>query len=248
MKSLLNNSTTKLVAAVVLGTASAGWATVIPFTGGGGNFTAVSSGAQGIPDYPSSGIGQTLNFDFSDYDQLTGITVTFTTTGGWNGDLYAYLSHGSDLAILLNRVGASGTDADGYGTSGFNNITLGMTATTDIHGVLAPTTAGGPYAADGRLTYTDTDRNNTLTVFNGVNPNGDWTLYFEDASALNTSTLSSWSVNVTALPEPTTWALIAFGTVFGAVQLGRQYRRRLAACGGLPGVKTRGQRNPCERN
>jgi len=230
MKNLMKNSISKLVVAVVLGTGCASWGAV-SFTGGGGNFTAVSSGSQAIPDYPAAGIGQTLNFNFSGYTMVTEITVTFTTTGGWNGDMYAYLSHGSGLAILLNKVGASGGSPDGYSTSGFNNITLGMVTVPggDIHGVQSPTTAGGPYEADGRLTYSSGTRNNTMTVFNNVNPNGDWTLYFEDDGALNTSTLSSWSVGITAVPEPVTWALIAFGTVFGAVQLVQLYRRRLAA-------------------
>jgi hypothetical protein len=35
---------------------------------------------------------------------------------------------------------------------------------------------------------------------------------------------------LTAVPEPVTWALIVFGALFSAVQLGRLYRRHLAAC------------------
>src|ERR1041385_7864545 len=201
----------------------------INFTGGGGSFTAVSTGAEGIPDYPTPGVGHALNFNFSSYSQLTDLSVSFTTSGGWNGDLYAYLSHGSGLAILLNKVGASGSDPDGYSTSGFNNITLHLGGTTDIHGVLNPSSGNSTYAADGRLAYTDTTRANTLSVFNGVNPNGDWTLYFEDTSAGNTATLSSWAVNIAAVPEPVTWALLIFGAAFGAVQGVQFCRRHFAA-------------------
>lgn len=140
MKSLI----WKLVMAVVLGTGSTGWA-AIDFTGSGGSYSATSPGSQVIADYPSSGVAYALNFNFADYSQLTDITFTFTTAGGWNGDLYAYLSHGDGQAILLNRVGASGGSPDGYSTSGFNNITLGMATTPggDIHFVPSPTTAGG---------------------------------------------------------------------------------------------------------
>lgn len=225
----MKNPISKLAVAVVLGTGSAGWAAIIPFTdGGGGSFTAVSPGSQAIADYPGAGVGYSLNFNAAGYSQLTDITVTFTTTGGWNGDLYAYLSHGSGLAILLNQVGASGGSPDGYSTSGFNNITLGMASVPggDIHFVLSPTTAGGPYEADGRLTYDSGTRANTLSVFNNVDPNGDWTLYFEDASAVNQSTLSSWSVGITAVPESVSVALGMFGGAFALLQLGRNPRLR----------------------
>src|ERR1035437_4874984 len=121
MKSLI----WKLVMAVVLGTGSTGWA-AIDFTGSGGSYSATSPGSQVIADYPSSGVAYALNFNFAGDSQITDITFTFTTTGGWNGDLYAYLSHGDGQAILLNQVGASGGSPDGYSTSGFNNITLGM--------------------------------------------------------------------------------------------------------------------------
>jgi hypothetical protein len=204
MKSLI----WKLVMAVVLGTGSTGWA-AIDFTGSGGSYSATSPGSQVIADYPSSGVAYALNFNFAGYSQLTDITFTFTTTGGWNGDLYAYLSHGDGLAILLNRVGANAAGEDGYSTPGFNNITL-TTSGTDIHGVASPT-PGGSYAADGRVDYTSSTRANTLSVFNGVDPNGSWTLYFGDLSPLNESTLTSWSLDITAVPEPVNVALALFG-------------------------------------
>ena len=50
-----------------------------------------------------------------------------------------------------------------------------------------------------------------------------------DFGAGNRATLSSWSVGNAEVPEPVTWALIAFGAVFGAVRLGRYFRRRFAA-------------------
>src|SRR5215210_9531372 len=77
----------------------------VDFTGSGGNFSAVSPGAQTIPDFPGSGLAFALQFNHPDYNQITSISFTFTTTGGWNGDLYAYLSHGDGFGVLLNRVG-----------------------------------------------------------------------------------------------------------------------------------------------
>jgi hypothetical protein len=219
----MKNLIWKLVIAVTLGTGAAAQA-AIDFTGGSGTYNASWSGTQAITD-GGSGVGYALNFNDLSVAQITAITFTFTTTGGWNGDLYVYLSHGSGLAILLNKVGADSGDADGFGTSGFNNITLGMGSANDIHGVSSPTTGGGPYSADGRLNYTDTVRNNTLDVFNNADPNGSWTLFFNDVTALNQSTLTAWSVDITAVPEPVNVALGLFGVCLVAGAGLRQYRR-----------------------
>ena len=63
--SLLKDMLGKLAVTVVLSTTSAAWAAVIPFTGGGGSFMAVSTGGQTIPDYPTTGISQSLTLDFA---------------------------------------------------------------------------------------------------------------------------------------------------------------------------------------
>ena len=206
-KRIMKNCFSKLAVVTALMAATAAPGAVFPFN---------STGSTTIPDYPGSGSAAQFTFNASDYTSIESIAVTFTTVGGWNGDLYAYVSHGSGLAILLNRVGAGTGNPDGYGTSGFSSITLSSLATSDIHGIASPTTFGGPYAADGRLSYTDTGRPNTLSVFNNVDPNGAWTVYFADMAALNTSTLTSWNVSITAVPEPVNVALAIFALLFAA--------------------------------
>jgi hypothetical protein len=202
------------------------WAAEIAFTGTNGNYSA-SSGpiSQPIYDYPSPGLAYPLSFSQPGIAQITDISVTFTTVGGWNGDLYAYLSHGNGLSVLLNKVGASAADPDGFAASGFTNITLSFSATTDIHGVPTPTSGGGPYAADGRLNYTDPDtaRNNTLSVFNGADPNGSWTLFFSDLSPVYASELTGFRVDITAIPEPptVTFGFLAAAFVVSAVRARR---------------------------
>lgn len=222
----MKNLIYQLTLAAALGVTSTGWATLINFTGSGGSYSASWSGSTAIADYPSAGVGAGLNFSDTSVAQITSVSVTFTTSGGWNGDLYAYLSHGSGVAILLNRVGASAPGDDGYSTSGFNNITLTASG-TDIHTISAPTT-GGTYGADGRLDYTSGTRGNTLSVFDGGDPNGGWTLYFSDQSSLSTVTLTGWQVNITAIPldvspvpEPVNVALGFFGGLMGLVVLSR---------------------------
>ncbi len=218
----MKNLISKIVLSVVLSAATTGWAAVINFSGGGGSFSASASPGAVIPDFPGAGLAYGLNFNFSDFISIQSVSVTLNISGGYNGDLYVSLSHGSGFAVLLNRVGANASGEDGYSTAGFNNITLTMSG-TDIHTVPAPTT-GSTYASDGRFDYTSNTRNNTLNVLSGANPNGDWALFFGDEAGLNTSTLDSWSVDIQAVPEPTTWAGILFGALFCGVQVVRRWR------------------------
>ena len=212
----------KFVLSLVLSAATSGWAAVINFTGGSGSFSAGASPGAVIPDFPGAGLAYGLNFNFAEFTSIQSVSVTLNISGGYNGDLYVFLSHDSGFAVLLNRVGANASGEDGYSTAGFNNITLAMTG-TDIHTVAAPIT-GNTYASDGRADYTSNTRNNTLNVLSGANPNGEWTLFFGDEAGLNTSTLDSWSVDIQAVPEPTTWAGILFGALFGGVQVVRRWR------------------------
>jgi subtilisin-like proprotein convertase family protein len=44
----------------------------------------------------------------------------------------------------------------------------------------------------------------SLSVFNGTDPNGDWKLYVIDDSAVHTGSITSWSLDITTTPVPTT--------------------------------------------
>jgi subtilisin-like proprotein convertase family protein len=44
----------------------------------------------------------------------------------------------------------------------------------------------------------------SLSVFNGTNPKGDWKLYVIDDSAVHTGSITSWSLDITTTPVPTT--------------------------------------------
>jgi hypothetical protein len=165
---------------------------------------------------------------------ITDIKVTLNFSGGYNGDLYAYLSYNGSSVPLLSRVGVGtqpGTSVFGFATSGLNNVTLDSSS-TDIHGVLAPT-SGGTYGADGRSISPfssaagfDTASRLTLNgMFGGMDPNGQWTLYFADVvEGGGDATLLGWSLDITAVPEPMHIALGIFG---GMLAIGGLLRRRL---------------------
>jgi len=150
---------------------------------------------------------------------ITNVTVDLDITGGWNGDLYAYLSHGSGFVVLLNRIGSTASNPGGSSVSGMN-VEFSDSYLTDIHLSLANPLTGN-FAPDSRnvspFTALNTDpRTAFFSSFDGLDPNGAWTLFFADVSPLEVSTVQSWSVNVgLAVPEPSSFALVVLAFALG---------------------------------
>ena len=161
---------------------------------------------------------------------ITDIRVTLNISGGFNGDLYGYLRlNNSPLVVLLNRVGTTAGNSDGYANSGFLVTLTADSAAHDIHfyqnyspNYNSSGQVTGAWQADGRTNPLDTSRG-SLSFFNGLDPNGTWTLFFADRSASDTSTLIGWSLNITTVPEPVNVALAVFATL--AVVTTRLFRR-----------------------
>ena len=63
---------------------------------------------------------------------------------------------------------------------------------------------------------------------NGLDPNGSWTLFFADLSAGDQTTLTSWSLEITAVPEPVPAALGLFGGLLALGGLVRTLQTRRA--------------------
>jgi subtilisin-like proprotein convertase family protein len=193
------------------------------------------TGSQSVPDNNASGVAFSFNVSDSAIS-ITDIVVTLDMAGGFNGDLYAYLSHGDGFAVLLNRAGRTSANDFGYANPGLAASFTGS-ALADIHLYQANTPSynvsgqlTGTWGADGRdvdpLSALDTTpRIATLAGFNGMNPNGDWTVYFQDASPGGISTLNAISVSITAVPEPKE-TVVGLGLALLAFGLGRQHRVR----------------------
>ncbi len=157
---------------------------------------------------------------------ITNVSVNLNITGGFNGDLYAYLAGPvGQFAVLLNRVGVTSGNPFGYFDSGFN-ITLDNSG-ANVHnyqGGSYTITSGqlvGTWAADGRnisplsspSTFDAASTAANLASFNNTSPNGTWTLFLADLSGGGQSTLVSWGMTISTVPEPQTWAMIASGAV-----------------------------------
>ena len=179
--------------------------TVTDFSNGGSGtlYTGSGSGSQVIPDNSPVGVAYSINFAATGLS-LSDISVTLNLSGGYNGDIYAYLSHGSQIATLLNANSA-------VSGSGMN--------VTFVEGTGNPIPTGG----SGILTGSSFTAYSDLATFNSTDPNGNWTLFFADLSAGDTSTLTGFSVGITAVPESVNMALAIFA---GLLVVGGVIRRQ----------------------
>jgi subtilisin-like proprotein convertase family protein len=189
------------------------------------NLSVTNTPNAAVPDANPSGLTSMLNVS-----GMSGVTASLTValnlTGGFNGDLYAYLlSPQGSLVVLLNRTGMSSGNSFGYGNSGFN-ITLDSAAGNNIHtyqsGSYSLNGGGqltGTWAPDSRTldplaapsAFDATPTGNTLANLDGASPNGDWTLFVADLSGGGQSTLVSWGLTIMTVPEPQSGTLLGGG-------------------------------------
>jgi subtilisin-like proprotein convertase family protein len=184
-----------------------------------------------IPDNLLTGYQNTLTvMGFS--GTIADVSVTLNLLGGFNGDLYAFVSHGTNAAVLLNRVGRTRTSSTGYPDAGFGPdaaevpFTLDDQAAHDVHAYRSFAYAlngdgqlTGSWQPDGRFldplssgsSFDAAARNRLLNVFNGMDYTGTWMLFIADVAGGNESTLKSWGLTITLVPEPGSAVLLAAG-------------------------------------
>ena len=189
-----------------------------------------------IPDGNPSGWSDTRNVTLGAGLTIADLDVQLIVNGGWNGDLYAYLVHGSGFSVLLNRPGRTASNSYGYRDNILDVDFDDDAVNGDIHvyqnnvnyNLLIQN--GSPWAPDARnvnpSVALDTDpRTVPLSGFNGLAPTGDWTLFVADLSGGGTSTVQSWGMEALLVPEPSTATL---GLVFaGALWRLRRRQRPL---------------------
>ncbi len=162
-----------------------------------------------IPDNNLSGVASQVNFN-SAISQITSVTVTVNVAGAppndpnaWDGDYVAYLEYDSVLVYLLQNPGTPpyGSPGNGFNitfsdAAGVNPLNL-----TSDPNLNTTATISGTYNPAGNL-----------GAFNGLNPNGTWTMFIADTSAGDIGTLTSWSMSVAGLPDSAgTFLLLTIG-------------------------------------
>jgi hypothetical protein len=168
-----------------------------------------------IPDGSLTGWSSTETISQPGWSAIQNLTVSLNLTGypaagdGWNGDLYAYLvSSSGGFAVLLNRVGVTTGNSVGYGASGMD-VTFSDAALQNIQNVPVPA-INGTYRPSGLnisplsspATFAITSPSTPLSSFDGVNMNGTWTLFIADVSPGDMEQVTSWGLDIAAVPEP----------------------------------------------
>ncbi len=144
-------------------------------------------------------VTETFNQDPNSGDTVGSLTVGLNVSGGYNGGLYAYLvAPNGNMVVLLNQPGTAPLYAPGSGL----NVTLSDAAAGCIQTTAEAPGAvfSGAYQAAG-----------TLANFHGSVADGTWTLFFADEIVGGgQATLTGWSLDITAVPEPVNGALAVF--------------------------------------
>lgn len=223
------------------------WPYLIPFVllvslsiHAGAALTVLPSGNlfQVIPD------GSPLGFSYtrvigSGSNEIVQVKVRLHMTGGFNGDLYILLIHGSGMSVLMNRVGKTASNEFGYGDSGFEIEFTDNAPAGDVHayrtslfGNESTTLLGalsGTWAPDGRMAdpgavIDSSPRSALLNTFVGQNPEGLWTLFVADLEGGGVSTLQSWDLEISAVPELNSLVLFSLG-LFSTVMRRKRKKR-----------------------
>jgi subtilisin-like proprotein convertase family protein len=214
--------------------AAGAWAAPVTTTN---TFNLTTTGTATIPAGNLTGLLETFSVSgVGSLQSITSVQVFLDIAGGFNGDLYAYLTGpGGQRAVLLNRPGVSAVNNN---LAGFGDLGLSMTFTEsaiaagNVHnyGTLAYNLNGsgqvtGSYIPDGRninpqspaSAFDTAPTTADLNVFNGLsqnNVNGAWTLFVADVGAGGgspTLNLNDALLTITTVPEPGTTALALTG-------------------------------------
>ena len=218
----------------MIGLASTAQAAVLSFT---------DSTTTIIPDGSSSGVVRGLVVSTGG-QSITGVEVDVgisTTPGGASflGDLYLYLSNGTESAILANRPGRSAGFPAGYADNQSMFVTFSSGAVSDFHNYRVSVTGSnaiplggtltGTWQPDGRMvdpgTVLDTSpRTAGLDTYTGDAADGTWYLFAADLSTGGTHQITSWTLRLDVVPEPSSATLLASLVLVVAMRRSRTSR------------------------
>lgn len=191
----------------------------------------VTGGAGGaIPDNDTTGISTTGAFSglAGSITGLTSVTVT-GLTHTWVGDVRGYLTYGSAKFTLFQHPGTGTFGHSDDLQAGDYTFDVVSTNTIESWAAANVNIPAGTYRAahqsDESAVVPGT--NSVLSdgnVFNGMDPNGTWTLTFVDRASGDLGSFTGWSAAGTydAVPEPA--SMLALGA--GALALVRRRRSK----------------------
>ncbi len=193
-----------------------------------------------IPDDTLAGFHDVQTLSLAD-STITDISINLRITpapGGeaFLGDLYAFVQHGDNIVVLLNRPGRRAGYSAGYDENQILNVTFDA-ASPNIHSYRAsddiPLSGAliGHWSPDARaahpLSVLDTDVPTLgLDSLMGASANGAWTLFVSDLSSGGEHRFVSWGLDLqtAAVPDGGISTAIA-GALWAALTLMIRRRR-----------------------
>jgi subtilisin-like proprotein convertase family protein len=205
---------TLFVASMLFGFVAQGWAQTFSFA----NTNAITINDSGTPPTTADLYPPTISVTGLDGQSISHLTVTLSglthtfpsdldiLLAGPNGQVSMLMSEVggntrfpvSNLTLTLDDSAASSLPIDSMLVSGtFQPTRQFPTLSFDFP---SPAPAGSSSAPAA------------LSIFNGTNPNGTWSLFVVDESSPDSGTISmGWSMDVTTVPEPGTFAMATLG-------------------------------------
>lgn len=133
------------------------------------------------------------------------MTVDLVVSGGVIGNFVAQLyAPNNTVVTLMYQPGVAVNTIGAYGSAMNITLTDAYAANGNIQNVTSGDALSGNYNPAA-----------PLSGLNGSVADGTWSLYFVDfgsgSPGVTPANLTSWTLGITAVPEPITWALIIFG-------------------------------------
>lgn len=187
-----------------------------------------------IPDNDANGVTTTISI--ADSGTITDLDVGLFIEHTWQGDLIVSLEHNGTSVTLLHRAGDGsgggfGFSADDFGTAGIDWFILDDEATNFYDSAAGFGTVPDPGipAVTGSWLPFDALGLTSLSVFDGMDINGDWNLTISDNAGGDTGSLLDFALffdvdaGPVGAPEPGILAL--FGLALFSMVVVRRSRK-----------------------
>jgi subtilisin-like proprotein convertase family protein len=174
-------------------------------------------------------VGQLFSGQFNhaaSWDQVVSVSVGLNISGGYNGDLYAYLvAPNGTLMLLMNQpANLSGSGMNLTLASGNSGDNLAVPNSGAIESASSGGYLGNSLNQSASV-YSPVDSLAFQTVYAAQNSgptgplaNGTWNLFFADLTGGGgEATLNSWTLNLAVVPEPVDLALGLFAAMLLAL-------------------------------
>jgi subtilisin-like proprotein convertase family protein len=154
-------------------------------TFGAGCTNAIPAGAPNTSSGPMAPSLMPLP-NFGTLASLTDLNVSVKINHTWRGDLRIFIYHmqSNTQLELLSDIGGSNNDA--------NDVDVTFDDEAAVHVSASPCAA-----TNMACTGTFKPENGPLSIFDGINPTGQWQLSIVDAGGGDTGSLVSWSLQMT---------------------------------------------------